>query len=331
MQNPNRRRLILAAAACGTLTACESLLWSAPEKGPLSAYLPENTGDSGTEGAYQALLRLRERLGIAIEIQQAVGRPGLEEALRRMAASSSTMVLAYGSEAGAILQRIAPDYPAQRFSLIQAEAPTPLSCYSVLHEQSAWLAGAAAGLLSRKKIIGHIGELRGDTRSETALTARAAFYGGLQTALPGAKLLSTFGGEADAGRIARAQIAAGADLVFHTLEKDNVALLAAARETRTPLIGRGRDWLSLSPELYAAAAIADPGVALFQAGQDFYDGLWKTGTRRRIGLENPNAVRLKLAERTPPAVQQRVGLYQRELQSGGHKIPPRYEGAEFKA
>jgi basic membrane protein A and related proteins len=329
MQNLNRRRFILAAAASSTLvglTACESWTWRPPEKGPLSAFLPEGA-DSGVEGAYKALLRMRDRLGIPVEIQQAVGRPGLEEALRHMAASSSTMVLAYGSEAGTVLQRIAADYPAQRFSLIQADAAAPVSCYKVLHEQSAWLAGTAAGLLSRTKIVGHIGELR----SETALASRAAFYSGLRAALPQAKLLSSFVEPGNLGRIARAQIAAGADLVFHTLETDDAPVLAVARESRVPLIGRGRDWLAQTPEIYAMAAIADPGVAVFQAGQDFYDGLWKPGTQRGIGLENAEAVRLKLSERTSAAVQQRVGLFQRELKAGNYKIAPRYDGAEFKA
>lgn len=321
---PVSRRRFVIAAACGALAGCESWSWRAPEKGPLAAYIPE--GDSGAESAYQGVLRIRDRLRIPVTIQRSLGSASLSEALRNLAASDVTLVMVYGSEAADALAKLSIDYPNQRFALIQAEVIAPqVATYSVAHEQSAWLAGTAAGLLSRKKIVGHIGV----GRNETALVARAAFYSGLQTALPQSKFLSSFVAQNEVASRIKAQITAGADLIFHTLDGDDAALVTLARQHNVPLIGRGRDWLTQGSGTYAASAIADVGVASFTAGQDLYDGLWKAGLNRRIGVENADAVRLKLAEHTPEAVRQRVDLYQRELKAGGYRVETKYDGREF--
>ncbi|HKO88305.1 MAG TPA: BMP family ABC transporter substrate-binding protein [Burkholderiales bacterium] len=286
--------------------------------------MPE--GDSGAEAAYQGVLRIREQLRIPVTIQRSIGSAGLAETLRSLAASDATMIVAYGPEAGLALEKIDSDFPNQRFALVQGQSNAArVATYSVAHEQSAWLAGAAAGLLSRKKIVGHVGNLR----NETTAAARGAFYSGLQTALPKARFLSSFVVPGEVANRAKAQIAAGADVIFHTLDDDDTALAAVARQHGVPLIGRGRDWLAQNPGVYAATAIADTGVASFQAGQDLHDGLWKPGRHRKIGVENPKAVRLRLAEKTPEAVQQRVDLYQRELKAGGYSVVTKYDGPEF--
>lgn len=328
MPTLQRRRFILAAAACGTLSACESWFWRAPEKGPLAAYIPSDSVPVVDRlAAERGLQRIESDLRIPVVLQQSPGAIGLEAALRGLAASEATMVMVYGEDATAALQKLVVEFPGQRFSAVQVEtaADTRIATYSVAHEQSAWLAGTLAGLLSTKKIVGHIG----DVRTGTALKARAAFHDGLRAASGQAKFLSSFAETNQLSRAAQAQIAAGAEIIFHTLDND-AALASIARERRIPLIGRGKDWLAETSSVYVAAALSDPGVAAFQAGQDLYDSLWKGGVQRRIGIENPRAVSLVMAEKIPPAIQQRVGLFQRELKAGGYKIATQYDGPEFK-
>jgi basic membrane protein A len=265
-------------------------------------------------------------LRIPVTLQQSAGAEGLEATLRSLAASDATMVIVYGDEAAAAVSKIAAVFPEQRFSVVQSEiADLQIATYGVAHEQSAWLAGTFAGLLSTKKIVGHVG----DTRSPAALQARAAFYDGLRTAAEKAKFLSSFVAPEQVGRAATAQMAAGADIIFHTLD-DDARLLALSHERRLPLIGRGKDWLAQTSGGYVAAALSDPGVAAFQAGQDLYDSLWKRGIQRRIGVENPRAVRLAMAQKIPAAIQQRVELFQRELKAGGYKIAMQHDIPDFK-
>ncbi|HKY01365.1 MAG TPA: BMP family ABC transporter substrate-binding protein [Burkholderiales bacterium] len=322
-----RRRFILAAAACGTLSACESWFWRAPEKGPLAAFIPLDTlPDADRLATLRGLERIESDLRIPVTLQQSAGVIGLEAALRNLAASDSTMMMVYGDEAAAVIGKIAADFPKQRFSAIQTEISDPqIASYSVAHEQSAWLAGTLAGLLSTKKIVGHVG----DTRSPAALQERAAFYEGLRTSAAQAKFLSSFVAPDQLGRAATKQIAAGAEIIFHTLD-DDTRLATISRERRLPLIGRGKDWLAETSGVYVAAAVADPGIAAFQAGQDLYDSLWKGGIQRRLGVENPRAVRLVMAEKIPAAIQQRVELFQRELKAGGYKIAMQYDLPDFK-
>lgn len=327
MPNQSRRRFVLAAAACGTLSACdtvESWKWEAPEKRAFAAFLPDRA-DYDVEATRAGLLRIQEKLRITVQMQTYSGEAALVEALRKAAATQASMLFAYGPEGANAMAALGTEFPAQRFSLIQASATAPqVATYSVAHEQSAWLAGAAAGLLSTKKVVGHVGS----ANDEVQALARTAFNAGLQTSAPKARFLSGF--SSDPARMAAAQIDAGAEILFHTLPADDGALRNLAQERRIPLIGRGPDWLAKTPGTYIAAAFADPGIAAFQAGQDGYDGLWRSGLQRRIGLTNPQAVRLILAPKVPPEIQQRIGLYQRELVAGGYRIPTKYDGQEFK-
>jgi basic membrane protein A and related proteins len=325
MSNLSRRRFVLATAACGTLSACsmESWNWEAPEKRGFAAFLPDGP-DYDAQAIRAGLLRIQERLGTTVQIQSYAEQTALREAVRGVAATPVSMVLGYGPEAATVLREAGVEFPAQRFSVIQTSATAAhLASYSVAHEQSAWLAGAAAGMLSNQKAVGHVGS----ANDETQALARAAFSAGLHETAPKARFLTGFG--ADPARMAAAQIDAGAEIIFHTLPDDS-PLRALAEQRRVPLIGRGADWLKKTQGVYLASAFADPGIAAFQAGQDAYDGLWRRGLQRRIGLTNPQAVRLVLAERVPPAIQQRVGLFQRELIAGGYRIAGHYDGPEFK-
>ena len=76
------------------------------------------------------------------------------------------------------------ELPEQRFTSIQGSLTRPnLAVYEVLQDESAWLAGAAAGLLTKTNVVGHMSGLR----VRPGLKARAAFAAGL--AFNGAMLM----------------------------------------------------------------------------------------------------------------------------------------------
>ena len=86
------------------------------------------------------------------------------------------MVIAYGGQTSEAAQRVAWEFPEQRFTVIQGFHTRPnLAVYEVLQEQSAWLAGAAAGMLTKSNVVGHMSGLR----VRPGLKARAAFAAGL--------------------------------------------------------------------------------------------------------------------------------------------------------
>jgi basic membrane protein A len=239
-------------------------------------------------------------------------------------------VIAHGGQAAAAVQRVAWEFPQQRFVSIQGHLTRPnLAVYEVLQEQSAWLAGAAAGQLTKSNVVGHMSGLR----VPLGLKARAAFAGGLASTNARAKLLTSFSGSQDdaavAKRVALAQIDAGADLIFTMLNAGRAGAIEACRERGVKQIGNVRDWVAVMPEVFVASAVADAGVPVFRAGRDLSDNLFKGELVKRFGVRDPDAVRLALAPGVPAAVRSRVEALTKEMAVGAIAIPETYSGPEF--
>ncbi len=286
--------------------------------------------DAGVdEAAYRGLLRLRDELGIPVEFVDGVPpeEDAMKDALRRLAASDAKMVIANGGHTSDAVQRIAWEVPEQRFTVIEGRLTRPnVAIYAVLQEQSVWLAGAAAGMLTQSNVVGHLA----GPRSPAALKARAAFAAGLAHTNANAKLLTSFSGDDGAAqRIALAQIDAGADVLYVALDAGPSGAIDAGRGRGVKRIGEVRDWVALMPDAFVASAVADPGFAVFQAGRDLVDNLWEGELARRFGVRSPEAVRLALAPGVPEAVRSHVALLTREMAAGSIKIPEGYGGPEF--
>lgn len=330
---PPRRRLLLAGAAALALGACAKWRSQAPERGPIAAMFPGSVDDGGfIESGYRGLLRVRDELGIPVRHVSGIApdEEAMKAALRELADSDAKLVIAHGGQASEAVQRVAWEFPQQRFVSIQGHLTRPnLAVYEVLQEQSAWLAGAAAGALTKSNVVGHMSGLR----VRPGLNARAAFAGGLASTNARARLLTHFSGTQDdaavAKRIALAQIDAGADLIFTMLNAGRTGAIEACRERGVKQIGNVRDWVAAMPDVFVASAVADAGVAVFRAGRDLSDNLWKGEVVKRFGVRYPDAVRLALAPTVPPAVRDRVDLLAKEMAAGGIAIPTTYSGPEF--
>jgi basic membrane protein A len=295
--------------------------------------LPGRIDDGGfIEAGYQGLMRIRDELRIPVRFVDGVPpeEEAMKAALRELAASDAKLVIAHGGQAAAAVQRVAWEFPEQRFVSIQGDLTRPnLAVYEVLQEQSAWLAGAAAGMLTRTNVVGHMSGLR----VRPGLNSRAAFAAGLASTNPGARLLTNFSGTQDdaavARRVALAQIDAGADVIFTMLNAGRAGAIEACRERGVWQIGNVRDWVAAMPDVFVASAVANAGVAVFQAGRDLYDNLWKGELVKRFGVRTPDAVRLALAPTAPAPVRERVVALTREMAAGKIAIPVEYNGPEF--
>jgi len=329
-----RRRRLLAAAGAAALAGCAGRKHRPPEAGPVAAMFPGRVDDGGLfELGHRGLQRVRAELGIPVRHLDGVApeREPMLAALRELAASEATLVVAYGAVTSEAVQRVAWEFPAQRFVAIEGRLTRPnLAVYGVRQAESAWLAGAAAGLLTRANAVGHLG----GARSDAALATRAAFAGGLRAANPRARLLTRFAGVDDDAALARthalAAIEAGADVVFTMLDAGGRAgATEACRARGVRQIGAVRDWVAAAPEAYVASAVADSGYALFMAARDLRDNLLKGDLVKRYGVRHPEAVRLALAADVAPRVRAGVEEYRERIAAGAIRMPEAFEGPEL--
>lgn len=328
-----RRRLLQTLGAAALLAGCRSTPIDRPERGPFAAALAGNPNDSGaTRSVVQGLERLREMLDI--ELVQATSLDGNERqaflTMREWAQDQVGMIIVHGEALLSIAHRVAWEFPRQRFTVLQGEARRPnVAGYVARHEQASWLAGAAAGLLTRSNIVGHL-SAQGDAEG---LRARAAFADGVTRANPRARLLTTTrtrNDQADlAERLTIAQIEAGADIVYAMLDQAREGVSRACTRRGVRQIGTGADWVVVDPQLFAASVRIDMAAMVLSMGRDIVDSVWRGDYVRQFGVRHPEVVTLHLSSAVPAAVVNAVDDWRQQVATGRIAIPREYRGPTF--
>lgn len=299
---------VLSAALL--LGACGGWTGRAPERGPIVAVLPANN-DPYSRAAHEGLKRIEQDLGIPTQVlQPADGNDDpLGAALRAAADSEATLLVAVGETPRQRLLDIAEKFPTQRFAVIDADTTREnVAAYDLMEQQAAWLAGAAAGLLTRSNVVGY-------ASPDDNATTRQAFADGLAASNRGARLV-TRGNNSGASEWAGAVHAASreqADILYLVGSQVPASAYAAATEANIAVIvdRHTREGMLRKPVI--AATVTDPGEAIFEAGRDLYDAMWKGGIVRRLGVTSPNAVGLVLARGVPAEVHEQLEVHRKQL------------------
>jgi basic membrane protein A len=287
-------------------------------------------GRRGAGGFNQAgatgLSRAAERGGF---VPDAVWEPDPRRRAATIAAAAerAEMVIAHGGQGEAGVAEVAPGFPKVAFAVTQGRIAGPnIACFEVLQEQSAFLAGALAGWWSRSGTVAH---LSGE-KVPPGLRGRAGFAAGLFHARPEARFLTGFCGDQHdpdlAGLWTSGQAYAGADVQFAMLDGGRPGAIAMCRSWGMRAIGNVRDWTVEDP-VFLASAVADNGVAMEAAIGGFLSGRFQD---RRIGLEEPAAVRLALAPDVAPDLAARVDALRDGIRDGSVAVAERYDGPEWK-
>ena len=170
-----------------SVTGCASttpLRKPAPASISITALYAGQVNDRGfMQSGYEGLLQAKATLGVSTRYIDGIEpkKDLLVAALRQLAQAGPRMVIAHGGQNNAAAEQVAPEFPGVHFVVTQGDVTgANLSSYDVLQEESAWLAGALAGLSTRTGVVGHMSGIR----VTPGLKGRAAFADGLKTANP---------------------------------------------------------------------------------------------------------------------------------------------------
>lgn len=284
------------------------------------------------QAGYEGLIAARDRLGVRIRVRAGVapGPEALAAALRDLAASGPGLILAHGGQNDGPAAIVAGEFPALAFAVTQGAVAGPnLASYAVAQEQSAFLAGALAGLTTRTGIVAHLSGIR----VTPGLKGRAAYAAGLRLANPAARLLTGFCGDQDDPALARrwalAMIDAGADVLFTMLNAGIPGASDACRSRHRAQIGNVADWTVRDPGVFIGSAVANAGAAVFAAVKDAARGSLRPGRIHVIGLESPADVRLALRSDVPVVIRHRLAALSADILAGRLSIPTGWTGQEF--
>jgi basic membrane protein A len=255
----------------------------------------------------------------------------LTEAMRKLAQEGPDLIIAHGGQCNGPAEIVSKEFPDIRFVVIQGHVQGPnLSSYVVRQEDSAWLAGALAGLTTRTDVVGHIS----GAWPQPGLIGRAAFYDGVKHVNPDAKFLTWFTGDLDNTDInaqaAAAEIGQGADVIYTMLNAGRQGVIdeIKSHDGKVRHIGNVSDWTQVDTS-FVGSAVADASVAILNAARDFTTGQWQPDQITEIGLGQGDVVKLTLAEDVSPEIRQQLDELAAKLISGEIRINTSYEGPEF--
>ena len=256
--------LVLAILA----SACGAAATEAPPAKPfrIAVVMPSATTDMAfSQSMFDALKAVQAEMGgeTAVELAYSEGMfkvPDAAAAIRDYASQGYDLVIAHGSQYGASVQEVAPDFPQTAFAWgtnVDTFGLPNVYAYTAAAEEGGYVNGVLAAKLSTSKIIGVTGPVEvGDAK-----TYVDGFTNGVKATDPGITLNVTWTGSfsdvALMTEAANTHIAAGADVLTGS-SQSVVGSIGAAKDKGGVLwFGTQSDQASLAPDQVVSSQIYD--------------------------------------------------------------------------
>lgn len=188
-------------------------------------------------------------------------------AIRDYATKGYDLVIAHGSQYGASLADIAPDFPNTAFAWGTAvntykdKGVNNIFAYTVASDEGGYVEGAMAAKLSKSKVVAGLGPI---PAGDGLLTIKG-FEAGAKATDPNVKVqtafTNSFSDVALMSQAAQTQIASGADVLTGT-SQSVVGAISVAKEKNALWFGNQSSQTSLAPEIVVANQVYDWSGAL---------------------------------------------------------------------
>ena len=285
------RRWVLRGAlftmACA-LSATFAPIARAAEPLKVGILIPGSKSDKGwMESSYDGLMASEKKYGDKIKVQmiENINYADMDQALTNLA-TKNDLVIGVGGQTQAAVYKIAKRFPKVHFSIVggnEGESAPNVAGYDVKQAEIAYVAGAAAAMLSKTGAISYVGGLE----IPSIVNAGKEFGNGAKSINPNIKYFSNFTGDFDdvakAKEATLAAIAQGADIHYHILNLGLRGMEQAAKEKGTHIIGSYTDRCGTDP-LYVAYSITGTGYQVQYAIDQAVSGSWKAGYKE-FGLK----------------------------------------------
>ena len=230
----------------------------------IGVLIPGSKSDKGwMESGYDGIMAAEKKYGSKINVNyiENVNSPTWPQALVQLA-SANVMVIGVGGQTQASVFKVAPRFPKVKFAVVGGNddpaRPANVSIYDVSQAEIAFVAGAAAAMLSKTGGVNYIGGLQ----IPAIVNAGKEFGLGAKYINPNIKYFEAYTGDFDDVQKAKeaelAAIAQGSDISYNILNLGVRGQEEAAREKSTHMIGSYTDRCGTDP-LYIAYTITGVG------------------------------------------------------------------------
>lgn len=275
------RRGLVAAASLLALQLAAPPAAQAADPLTVGVLLPGSKTDKGwMESGYDGLMAAQKEHGAKIKLQmiENISNADMEQALTTLA-SKNQLVIGIGGQTQAALTKVAKKFPKVKFSVVggnRDESVPNIAGYDVKQAEIAFVAGAAAAMMSKTGAISYIGGLE----IPPIVNAGTEFSNGAKYINPKVKYFQSFTGDFDdvvkSKEGTLAAIAQGADIHYHILNLGLRGMEQAAKDKGTKIIGSYTDRCGTDP-LYVGYSITGVGFLAGYAINEAVAGTWKAG------------------------------------------------------
>ena len=319
---------LLAALAC-----------SAERKGddPPTATTPQvalltsgPVSDAGWHaGAYEGLQLIGDSLGFEVSHQQTRTPAEFDEAFISYAEDGYGLIFGHGFEYQDAASRAGEEYPDVTFVVSGGSRPSANVVPLLFHlNEASYLAGMAAGAVTRAGVVGMVGGVEIPTAKGTFL----AFQAGVKAVREDAAVLETFTGDwydvSAAKEAAAAQLRQGADVLIHNLDAASFGFFQAVREAREGgleawAFGMNRNQNDVAPDVIVGSAVINIPAMFLKTAKAWRDGSL-SGVARYSGLRAgavdfvPNPAQEGVI---PPEVLALIDQARQEIIAGELEVP----------
>jgi len=239
---------------------------------------------SFNEGVMNGAERYKKETNTAYVDFEVNNETQFEQAHRRFAQRGQDPIIGVGFSQANAVEKVAKEFPAIRFTLIDAVSKLP-NVQSVLfkeHEGS-FLVGMAAAMASKTGKVGFVGGM------DIPLIRRFAcgYEQGVKFANPKAEVLANMTGTTPAawndpargGELAKGQFDRGADVVYAAAGATGIGVYQAAKDRGKLAIGVDSNQNHLHPGTMLTSMVKRVDLAAYESFKAAAGGKWAAGMR----------------------------------------------------
>lgn len=238
---------------------------------------------------YAGLQKAQKELGIQFDYVEPQSISDFETYLRKMASMKKySVIISVGYDQVDPLNKVAPQFPDQKFAIIDESLALPnVVSYVSKEEEGSFLVGALAGFLTKTSTIGFIAAL------DIPLLDKfyAGYEAGARYVNPSVKVIANYiGGNAPfsdittAKEIALKQFAQGADIIYHAAGGSGLGVFQAAKEKNFYAIGVNSNQNPIDPNHIVASMLKKVDTAAYKIAAAAKQGNLETGKTIVLGL-----------------------------------------------
>lgn len=317
------RRNVIHSIALTALLATTGQAAFAQDALTVGILIPGSKSDKGwMESGYDGLVAAQEKYGDKIKVQmiENISYADMEQAITQLA-SGNDLIIGVGGQTQGALVKIAPRFPDKKFSIVGGNAGVEVpnvAGYDVKQAEIAFVAGAAAAMLSKNGAVSYVGGLE----IPSIVNAGTEFGNGARYINPNIKYFESYTGDFDdvakSKEATLAAIAQGADIHYHILNLGLRGMEQAATEKGTHIIGSYTNYCGTDP-LYLAYSITGVGFQVSYAIDEAVASTWAAGYKPFGLAMGPSASDMAVCDATSEMME-KLNAIMDDIKAGEIKV-----------